>query len=406
MLAGLTKVKSELEKESSSNSRVLHFSHAGLNALPVHLLFTNAYTENAIKLMRLDLSWNNLQVVPGEICKLVNLRELWLHNNPLLQALPKGMRALEKLEVLDIRNTQISILPPELVTLQKLYDVNWRDTPLADKLLEDFDIQVNDLPAAQEMMSDQFTRGNLEIQLLEILQGTHFAKEADKPNMSTLIKNLVVTLSDMYEDLVDFKLFVRSADNLLPEKMSEINPGSLLRTKNEFKAMQRDVHRQRLSADVEIRLRNIYFDRAERARITEMLDAIYRNVRTLEDIQFLVKYAVRIMPADPATLTGELVWNNLVALQGDLTAARDAAVASLQGAMMGLYPEQRPEDIAERAKDLAKIFQAERFATKKELLCMAQLTGEASKLLSSDYASLDPAEVFAEWRKMFKGKSK
>lgn len=330
MLVGVSKVRSEIEKESLSSSRVLHFAHAGLTAFPSQLLLTNAYADNAFKLVRLDLSWNNLESVSSDICKLVSLRELWLHNNPLLQELPKGMSSLEKLEVLDIRNTRIGVFPPELVTLKKLYEIDWRDTPLAESLLDTHDIQVKDLAAVQDLLNDQFTRGNLEAQLLEILQGTHFAKEADKPNMAELIRGLVKTLSDMYDDLVDFKLFVRSADNLLPEKMAEINPRSLLRTKEDFKAMQRDVHRQRLSADVEIKLRNIYFDRAERSRITEMLDGIYAHVATLEDVQFLVKYAVQILPNDPATVTGEVVWSNLLELQRDLTAKREAAIGTLR----------------------------------------------------------------------------
>jgi hypothetical protein len=312
------------------------------------------------------------------------------------------MRALEKLESLDIRNTQVSVLPPELVTLQRLYDVDWRETPLADSLLQDHDVQVNNLPAAQEVLQAQFTRSNLEVQLLEILQGTHFAKEADKPNMKQLILNLVGTLSEMYDDLVDFKLFVRSADNLLPEKMADINARSLLRTKEDFKAMQRDVHRERLSADVEIKLRNVYFDRAERARVTEMLDGIYRCVASLEDIQFLVKYATQILPRDPAQVTGALVWANLLALQAELTAKREAAVASLNSAMIGLYPEQLPLDVAASARAVASAFQQERFASKTELLQLAQLTGEAQKLLPPDFLSVDPVAVHKNWKLMFK----
>jgi hypothetical protein len=222
--------------------------------------------------------------------------------------------------------------------------------------------------------------------------------------MGALIRGLVRTLSDMYEDLVDFKLFVRSADNLLPEKMADINPKSLQRTKDDFKAMQRDVHRQRLSADVEIKLRNIYFDRAERARITEMLDSIYAHVATLEDIQFLVKYAVQILPNDPAALTGELVWNNLLELQRELTNKREAAIASLRSAMMGLYPEQLPDDVGNSARAVASAFKVERFATKKELLQLAQLTGECSKLLPPDFLSVDPGETYEAWKLMFKKK--
>jgi len=404
MLVGTAKVVSEIDKDKSSSSHVLHLAHAGLIAFPTALVFSPNYVEYASRLVRLDVSFNNITSLPAELTKLVSLKELWVNSNPNLAGLPANMRALENLQCLDVRSTQIARLPPELVTLTKLFDVDWRDTPMEEAFLLEHDVVVNDLPAAQEVWLDQFTRSNLELTLLEILRGTHFAKEADKPNMSNLITQLVQTLSNMYDDLVDFKLFVRSADNLLPEKMADITPASLLRVKDAFKAMQRDVHRQRLSADVEIRLRNIYFDRAERSRITEMLDGIYKNVKSLEDIQFLIKYAPTIMPADPASLTGELVWSNLLALQAELTAKREGAIATLKAVMMGLYPEQLPDDVLLQARCVAAAFALERFATKKELIQLAQLTGEASKILPPDFPSLDPAKAYDEWKRIFKQK--
>lgn len=284
MLTGVSKVLSEVEREKASNSRQLHLSHAALIAFPTSFVFSSTYADQATRLLRLDVSYNNISSLPSELTTLTSLRELWLSNNPLT-SLPANLRALEKLECLDVHSTLVPSLPAELCTLPKLFDVDWRDTPMAEAFLHEHDVACNDLPAAQEVWQAQFERRNLEAALLETLAGTHFAKEADKPDMPARIRALVQTLSDMYTDLVDFKLFVRSADNLLPDRMADINPRALERVKAAFAAMQRDTHRQRLSADVEIRLRNVYFDRADRARVSDMLEGIYQCVSSLEDIQ-------------------------------------------------------------------------------------------------------------------------
>jgi hypothetical protein len=91
-----------------------------------------------------------------------------------------------------------------------------------------------------------------------------------------------------------------------------------------------------------------------------------------------------------------------LALQAELRAKREAAVASLNSAMIGLYPEQLPQDVAASARAVASAFQQERFASKKELLQLAQLTGEAQKLLPPDFLSVDPAAVHKNWKLMFK----
>lgn len=69
--------------------------------------------------------------------------------------------------------------------------------------------------------------------------------------------------------------------------------------------------------------------------------------------------------------------------------------------MMGMYPEQKPEDIETSARAVASAFRVERFATKKELLQLAQLTGEVSKILPPDFVSISPSEAYAAWKAMF-----
>ena len=45
---------------------------------------------------------------------------------------------------------------------------------------------------------------------------------------------------------------------------------------------------------ITIQLRNIYFDRIERTAVESVIASIYQHVKSLEDMQFLVKYATQV----------------------------------------------------------------------------------------------------------------
>lgn len=69
----------------------------------------------------------------------------------------------------------------------------------------------------------------------------------------------------------------------------------------------------------------MYYDRIERTEVTALLDSIYKHVESLEDIQFLVKYATQVLPPEPSQASGELIWKNILALQASLTQQREVA---------------------------------------------------------------------------------
>ena len=72
-----------------------------------------------------------------------------------------------------------------------------------------------------------------------------------------------------------------------------------------------------------LKIRGKYFDRIERAEVATLLASIYANVESLEDIQFLVKYAANVLPPDPQDANGPSIWRNIVNLQQDLTEQRE-----------------------------------------------------------------------------------
>lgn len=69
----------------------------------------------------------------------------------------------------------------------------------------------------------------------------------------------------------------------------------------------------------------MYFDRIERSEVTTLLDSIYLYVESLEDIQFLVQYAPQVLPPNPEEANGEVIWNNILKLQTELTDKRNVS---------------------------------------------------------------------------------
>ena len=70
----------------------------------------------------------------------------------------------------------------------------------------------------------------------------------------------------------------------------------------------------------------MYFDRIERSEVTALLDSIYLCVESLEDMQFLVQYAVQVLPAQVGDASGSKIWQNIVELQTDLTNKREVCL--------------------------------------------------------------------------------
>jgi len=85
---------------------------------------------------RLNLSNNQIKILPPEIDKLSNLRILNLDNNQIT-TLPPEIDKLSNLQELYLYNNQITILPPEignLSQLQKLYLHNNQITMLPPEI--------------------------------------------------------------------------------------------------------------------------------------------------------------------------------------------------------------------------------------------------------------------------------
>jgi Leucine-rich repeat (LRR) protein len=80
----------------------------------------NGYdNEIALKITELDLNCNNLNTIPAEIGKLINLKELDLYNNNLT-IIPEEIGNLRKLQKLFLDNNKITIIPDKIGNLINL----------------------------------------------------------------------------------------------------------------------------------------------------------------------------------------------------------------------------------------------------------------------------------------------
>ena len=114
-----------------------YLSHVPVCVMSAHL----------VKLEKLDLSQNQLAVVPIEIANLKQLTELNLDDNVII-SLPGAIGLLTKLKVLSLRNNRIAYsdkssqqqpLPASLFSQTPLIDLNLHGNPLTVKELNAMD---------------------------------------------------------------------------------------------------------------------------------------------------------------------------------------------------------------------------------------------------------------------------
>jgi leucine-rich repeat protein SHOC2 len=101
------------------------------------------------KLEKLDLSDNQLVVVPVEISNLTNLEEIKVDNN-MIVSLPEAMGSLRKLKVLSLRNNKLNVtstnfseqnpqpIPASLLTDTPLIDLNLHGNQMTNTQLNEF----------------------------------------------------------------------------------------------------------------------------------------------------------------------------------------------------------------------------------------------------------------------------
>lgn len=234
-------------------TQIIMLGHCALNAFPRQILASQDES-NWLKLRRLDLTHNNIPTLPNPLSRFSNLRELWLSYNPMT-IFPPVIAKLVKLECIDIRGTQISEIPTFIVDLKEMVEFDWRETPAEQLLIENYKVEVNDLPQLCYVYRNINVRNKTKHDLYIFFTGEHYLLDVDKPYTKSVLHTFVEELSSEFDVLEDFESFARRPVKFVPAKVDEIK---LMKTAPEakklFYEMKRETDRKRLSADVEIKV--------------------------------------------------------------------------------------------------------------------------------------------------------
>ena len=107
------------EIKHSESTRMVMLGNCGMKNFPNQIFDETS----ADKILRLDFSHNYIDALPERIGEFKNVKEVWLFNNPMVDELPVEMRQFTKMEILDIRKTNVSQLKLEFCSWKNLKEM-------------------------------------------------------------------------------------------------------------------------------------------------------------------------------------------------------------------------------------------------------------------------------------------
>jgi len=211
-----------------------------------------------------------------------------------------------------------------------------------------------------------------------------YREESETIEGQAKIKELIDAVFAEFADLNDVKDVVRNCDRLFGKPL---NPGCVPKVRKAFKTLQKQNERKKLAAKLELRLRAIYYDAIDPASVEGIVRSLYGVLGELEDIQFLIKYANRLLPAKSEDIVANEVLAALRALQQDFTQQRAAAVASLAMSLRNVYSHVEPNQLEQLAEAVSAPF--------SKIDDLKKLAADALEYFPSEFeaAQLDPLAI-------------
>jgi hypothetical protein len=302
--------------EQAKRTKQLHLSAVELYAVPRPAL-------DLTMLLRLDLSFNTIAELPRAMfAALSNLEQLWLNSNPLLEV-PATIEHAKQLQVLDLRNTKLVMLPCELSRLNHLLQVDVQGVPLQGSLSK-----ACTSTAALLAYLGKLDRGDLlRDELMDKLAAQLYRDVALTKEGRKLLPAFADAVCAEFTDITELRQVVRHCDRLCPPTLVTDTAKATARMRQQYTALRRETQLKELSAEFELKLRALYYDRIDVAAVDSCVKAVYSSVTVLEDMQFLIKHAAQALPKHPEDITGEGVLLSIKALQQAAAAAKQARVA-------------------------------------------------------------------------------
>ncbi|CBJ28739.1 Hypothetical leucine rich repeat protein [Ectocarpus siliculosus] len=370
--------------EQVNRSKVLHLTGMGLSRIPRPVL-------RSVGLTRLDLACNELPSVPAAISSLTNLEHLWLQGNPIASVHP-DIQHCTRLKVLDLRNTALTKLPREIGRLSTILEIDLRGAPLKAKM-KFFQRNTKGLMA---YLRERDARKHIKVELYNKLSTGLYREVLDSPT-GRHIHPLIKAVCLAFNDLQELTQVARHCDRLFPEDLATggIDPTAAASTLREkFTVLGRKNERKRLASQLELKMRAIYYDVIDPAAVEGYIASIYQQVELLEDVQFLVRHAGTVMPPDPKEITGIGVKSSMLALQKDMTEARQRCVDGLFETLTQIYNDQESSKVRRLTQRVADVFaKGSRFADAKELEELKQLKADAQRVFPAEIREAEPIRI-------------
>jgi len=379
--------------EEAKQHGMLHLIQYQLTRVPAELFSSgssgSASAELAATLVRLDLSFNQLQgphAIPDEIGSLAALRELYVNNNPPLKQLPRTLARCTKLQVLDASSSSLHALPQELGRLQHLRVITLDDTPLQRRweakghLLrrsEDDDplvfslscngnnlVPPNEAPTPCQQVLRKLRRKDereqLKRELYDLLRDKAYRLERydDSAAASAVLHATLRRVLKLFPQAVDVRSLLRNTERLFPREFSVDTFEQLdaTRVRRAFDVLRTATERKKRAADLELKIRSLYFDRIDPTTVEGMVHQIYAHLPELSDVKFLIKHAAKLFPKDARSVDGRQIQQDLVALQQEFARARAAAVDKLLVAVKTLNSDTEPDNVRALVTSVAALF--------------------------------------------------
>jgi hypothetical protein len=363
--------------ERAKSSGALHISNLGLTSVP------RAIFDALPLLRRLDLSHNELTSLPAEIGKLRNLEQLWLNDNPL-SSLPSELETLVALRVLDVRDTPLTTLPSALGKLP-LIEVGLSRTRLDAELQGAY--AAGGTLKLLSVLNAREERRELESTLRDALAVDVYAESADTELGRARVEEVVADVADEFADNDEFRTVVRNAGRLFHSPLPDV---SAREVRERYTELVRDNLRKALAADVELKIRALYYDRVDVRKVGGLVEDIMRHLPSLEDAAFLLTHAGKLFPPEARDISGERMYSELLALRASLAAERAGALSALVRALTDIYPDREPAHVESLALAVSGSLK-----TPEDILMLAS---DAAEIFPAEFGSARPKKIVAAFK--------
>ena len=164
--------------------------------------------------------------------------------------------------MLDLRRTAVRELPREIGRLKNLVEIDLEGTPLG----ESSGRTVLDTDGVIEELARVDRCENLRLGMLEKVCAGVYREVADSPEGQILIPAFVQAVVDAFSDDLDqLRNVVRNCDRLFPGDLNQArNPARAAKLlKERFIALVRDTAKVKMSAELELKMRALYYDKID-----------------------------------------------------------------------------------------------------------------------------------------------